>query len=176
MKVQDLLGSVVLVLVGVAGCEGPVNLEGQSVLDSRGCDPISPTLCGVPFPSDVYLVPDPSTVTGYHVVLPPTVVPPSSTGKVTDTSLFLRSDGFSPGSEAIVHLPGASSTGLADPSHIADSLLPDSPTILLDATTGQRVPHWAEIDQRSQPDGTPAYDTYDAPKALLIRPHTAERD
>jgi hypothetical protein len=153
-----------------AGCESTPEIEGTTVLDLRGCDPISPTMCGMPFPSSVYLVADPAMVTGYHVYLPPTVVPPSTTGAVSDTSLFLRSDGFSPGSDAIVHLPGATKAGLPDPDHIADSLAADSPTILLDATTNTRVAHWAEIDQRSQPEGTPEEDTFENPKALLIRP------
>lgn len=153
-----------------AGCDSPPEPLGSSILDARGCDPLSPTMCGMPFPSNVYLVADPAMATGFHVYLPPTVVPPSTTGAVSDTSLFLRSDGFSPGSDAIVHLPGATKVGLADPDHIADSLRPDSLTILLDATTGTRVAHWAEIDQRSQPEGSPEHDTFEAPKALLIRP------
>ena len=41
--------------------------------------------------------------------------------------------------------------------------------MLLDTVTGERIPHWAELDQRSYDSPTPE-DTPDGPRALLIRP------
>lgn len=140
------------------------------VLDMYGCDPIAPTVCGVPFPSNVYLVPDATRVTGYHVEIPQLVIPPSREGNLTDTTIFSRSDGFSAGSEAMIHLPGATTDGLPDPEHIADSVLADSPTVILDTVTGERVPHWSELDLRSHPTLMPAYDTPETKRLLLIRP------
>jgi len=148
---------------------GPLDVAGP-VLDVYGCDPIAPSICGVPFPSNVYLVSDTTTVTGFRVEIPQKVIPASREGVLSDTSIFRRSDGFSPGSEALIHLPGATITGLVDPEHIADSLLPGSPTVVLDAVTGALVPHWAELDLRSQPQRVPAHDTPEAKRLLLIRP------
>ncbi len=67
------------------------------------------------------------------------------------------SDGFSPSSTVLAFLPGAATTGLVDPLNIADSLAPDSPTIILDAETGELVPHWAELDMSHGDDGRRAF-------------------
>jgi hypothetical protein len=56
-------------------------------------------------------------------------------------------DGFSPGIAAMTHLPGATVAGLASPDTIEDSLEAESPTVIIDAETGERVPHWAELDE-----------------------------
>jgi hypothetical protein len=64
-----------------------------------------------------------------------------------------RADGFSPGLALMAHLPGATITGLADPLTIERSLTTESPTIVLDAETGELVPHFAELDV-STPDET----------------------
>src|SRR6185369_8911884 len=58
-------------------------------------------------------------------------------------------DGFSPATPILVHMPGARVTGLASPENattIAHSLDTDSPTVIIEAETGARVPHFAELD------------------------------
>ncbi|MFO0697051.1 MAG: hypothetical protein U0230_25985 [Polyangiales bacterium] len=162
----------VLFCLFVAGCDDssstPVATD-PKVLYADGCDPLVPTVCGYPFPSDIWLVDDPSMPTGHHVEMPDAFVPTSSSGGVTDLTVLRRSDGFSPGVALSTHLPGATKTGLPDPLHIEDSLLADAPTVLLDTVTGERVPHWTELDMRS--DDTPnEADTTDDPRALMIRP------
>ena len=63
-----------------------------------------------------------------------------------DPTPWTRSDGFSPGSSIMVHLPDAVSAGLPSAADIAASLEDASPTVLLDTVTGMRVPHFAELD------------------------------
>lgn len=109
--------------------------------------------------------------TGHHVHVPDdTVIPISRLGVMTDLSILHQSDGFSAGQQALVRLPGATPAGLPDAEHIADSLLPDSPTVLLDAETGERIAHWAELDMRSQTASTDPNDSDSVRRALLIRP------
>ncbi len=133
------------------------------------CDPLVPTECGFPFPSNVWLVDDPTTVTKKRVAFGKTTLPRSGSGKPgtgnqTNPAVFGLSDGFSPGVGPLTHMPGATATGLADPDHIADSLVvASSPTILIEADTGVLVPHFAEIDEST---------TQDAHRALMIRPAT----
>jgi hypothetical protein len=47
----------------------------------------------------------------------------------------------------MTRFPGATVVGLASPDTIEDSLEAESPTVIIDAETGERVPHWAELDE-----------------------------
>lgn len=131
------------------------------------CDPLVPTECGFPFPSNVWLVDDPSTPTHKRVAFGKTTLPRSGSGKPgtghqTNPAPWRLSDGFSPGAGPMTHLPGATATGLVDPDHIADSLVASStPTVLLEADTGALLPHFSEIDEST---------SQDAHRALMIRP------
>ncbi|NVL83643.1 hypothetical protein, partial [Escherichia coli] len=58
-----------------------------------------------------------------------------------DPSLFRDRDGFSPGMASLFILKGATADGLPTPDTLAASLDPNAPTILMDAETGDRVPH-----------------------------------
>ena len=112
-----------------------------------GCDPLAPTYCAFPYPNDYYTVDDSGTVTGRRLALPEDIMPPSRVGQRSTPDAFNEMDGFSPGIAAMTHLPGATVTGLATPDTIADSLLDDSPTVILNAETGERVPHWVDRDE-----------------------------
>lgn len=171
-----LAGSLLCALgAGCGGEIGPTKVNGGDfeggILDERGCDPITPYDCGFPFPSDVYLVEDATMVTGHHVHVPNGVlVPYANNGAETDLSILHESDGFSASAQVVARLPGATTVGLPDSAHIADSLLQDSPTVILDTVTGERVAHWAELDQRSLRDGFPSFDTDEGRRAFLVRP------
>jgi hypothetical protein len=136
-------------------------LYNGNLLAGEDCDPMVPTECGLPFPSSVYLAPDPSTPTGYHVAFGTKTLPKTSFGKHQDPTVWTASDGFSPGSTIMTHMPGATITGLPDPNHIADSLNATCPTVLLDADTGKLVPHWSELDVSNSDDTR---------RVLMIRP------
>jgi hypothetical protein len=131
------------------------------------CDPIVPTHCGYPFPSNVWTTPDPSMPTGQHVYFGKTTLPAASqTTTITQTPFFGR-DGFSPGSDIMAHLPGATVTGLPNPNTIASSVEADSPTVLMEADTGARVPHFSELDVST---------TNTAAQAFMIRPAIRLKD
>ncbi|MCR9166333.1 MAG: hypothetical protein ACE37F_23805 [Nannocystaceae bacterium] len=121
---------------------------GEAVVDwpNLECDPLVPTYCGYPFPNNVFSVADASTPSGRRLALSRATMPPTNDGFQGEPDAFNDRDGFSPGGTILAHLEGAVATGLADSLHIADSLGDDSPTILLDVTTGERVPHFAELD------------------------------
>src|SRR5262245_19055139 len=62
------------------------------------CDPLVPTACVLPFPSNRYLGADEKTPTGYHVVFPEGALPEPGGGKtVIPPDGFTQLDGFSPG-------------------------------------------------------------------------------
>lgn len=126
------------------------------------CDPMVPTHCGFPFPSNVYLTNDESTDTHKRVEFGPTTLPKNQGGVQSTPDNFRFSDGFSPGVAPMTHLPGATVTGLPTPLDIPRSLEPDSPTVMINAETGERVPHFAELDMTRG--------VTDDQRAFMIRP------
>ncbi len=127
------------------------------------CDPIDTTQCLTPFPDDFFTVADPTSPTGRRVHFPADVMPVNSSGVSVDPTDWNRNDGFSPGSEIIVNVPGVNlaKTGAAPLTDVARSLAPDAPIVLLDTTTRQRVPYWAELDTWNHDQAT---------RAVVIRP------
>ncbi len=129
-------------------------------LAATGCDPLVPSHCGFPFPSNIWLVDDAKTPTGHHVQFGPQTLP-QQVQKTIDPKPWTGSDGFSPGMNILTHLPGATAAGLPDENHLAMSASPQSPTILLNTRTGQLVPHIAELDRSSDEDSQ---------RSFMIRP------
>ena len=144
------------------------NGEGPPLL-STDCDPIS-SHCGFPFPSNVYLVDDASkkTPSGKSVQFGKSTMPRYRGDKDKfDVSLFTDLDGFSPGSGALMFIPGATATGLANPNQIETTVKADSPTILMEAETGELVPHWVDLDMSPRDDEE---------RAIIIRPAVRLKD
>jgi len=125
---------------------GPDDPPWDGAWPTLECDPIVPEYCGFPFPSNVFTVPEAGTVTGLRVELSEAMVPVANNGATTTLTPFNTRDGFSPGIALMTFLPGVIYEGLARPDSIEISLMPESPTVLLDAETGERVPHWVDID------------------------------
>jgi hypothetical protein len=121
------------------------------------CQPFEAQPCAFPFPSDLFTVPDPAAVTGLRVHLPGGGLPVSDQGVRLRTGPYDASDGFSPGSTLIVHVPGLDNpqalqrTGAAGLSDIGQSMSADQPIVVLDAQTGQPVPIWTELDPVGAP-------------------------
>lgn len=111
------------------------------------CDPLVPSYCGFPYPNDYWTEEDASSVTGLRLALPQVIMPTHSNGMQSDPAAFNEMDGFSPGIAAMTHMPGATVQGLATPDTIGASLQNDSRTVLLNAATGERVPHWVDLDE-----------------------------
>jgi hypothetical protein len=132
------------------------------------CDPIAPTHCGFPFPSNVYLADDPSTVTKKHVAFGKATLPTVNGTAKTKPATWSDSDGFSPGQAPMTDLPGATVSGLPTQDTIELSTTKDSPTILMEADTGALVPHFAEIDMSSA--------AKEGDRAFMIRPVVRLKD
>lgn len=122
------------------------------------CEGLDPAACVLPWPSSRYLREDPSTATGVRIDIPLDAMPENTRRIHADPSSFSRFDGFSPMTSMITVLPANTDyTVFADEAHIADSLGPDSHTVLLEvAEDGTTTPiaHFAEGD--SWPDVDPS--------------------
>lgn len=125
------------------------------------CDPLVPTKCGYPFPSNVYTVDAADTPTGRRVKIDDATLPVASNGGKSSGAPWSKSDGFSAGATLLAYLPGATANGLPGVESPQRSLEADSPTVVLDTVTGRRVPHFSEVDRS---EGDPEQ------RSLLIHP------
>lgn len=153
---RKLLLPSMLVLVA---CGGDPDLG----LPDPACNPLGGARCMTPWPSAVYEVDDPATATGRRLAIPAGTLPTNADGIAIDPARYNRHDGFSSAAPIMT----AFETGV-DPSNLVPytdypaSVTPASPTVLIDMSTGELVPHFAELDAQAaeQP----------ASQALFIRP------
>ncbi|MDX2086407.1 MAG: hypothetical protein SFX73_01100 [Kofleriaceae bacterium] len=145
-----------LVVVAACGSETGLPVDPQ-------CNPLGINACMTPWPSSAFEADDPSTATGRRLALPERTLPVNVDGLATDPTEWNLADGFSPSAPMVISFPTS-----VDPTHLPPfdnmdlSLAANSPTVLIDLTTGQRIPHFAEVD--AQAESTPGS------QALLIRP------
>jgi hypothetical protein len=119
------------------------------------CDSLVPSYCMYPFPNNVFSTADASTPTGRRIAFTSPSLPIHSSGLMLEPEVYNEADGFSAGQAMLTYLPNAATTGLPGWQDIEASLAADAPTVLINAETGERVPHWAEIDESTEDtDGT----------------------
>ena len=116
------------------------------------CQPYGGGPCLLPFPNNLFTRPDPSSTTGLRVSLPAGAMPINSSGQRVSVAPYDRADGFSPGSAAILHVPGLDNaaafarTGAAGVLDMASSLRENQPIVIIDEQTGRRQLIWSELD------------------------------
>lgn len=110
------------------------------------CNPVEDSHCMLPFPSRFYLEEGADTPTGYRVRFGAETLPQNIDGVQMDPTRWNEKDGFPILGPALFHLPGATLEGLAGPWAPWASLEPTHGTVLLDAETGERYPHFVERD------------------------------
>ncbi len=120
------------------------------------CDSLVPEYCAFPFPSNVYTSPNDQRVTGREVHLPT-----SQFTSNPDAEPWSWSDGFSPGAAITAYFPGATATGFPGHEDFEASLADTSPTVVIDVDTGERIPHFTELDHSANDPER---------RALFIRP------
>ena len=157
--------ALLAVMLLSTGC-GDGNLDDDELVVPEGCNPIAfEHDCMLPFPSDVFLQVDESTASGKRVVVGEAAALRDVDGGVVDPLTLHPADGFSPGSQILAlfaqGIDDEPLVGATDDVTLSSSN--DSPTLLIDSATGERMLHLAETDPRA-PD--------DARRALIIRPLT----
>jgi len=132
--------------------------ELQAALETSptGCDEFNTRTCLLPFPNDTYTVEDTASPTGRRVDLP-TGLLPNAEGQTLDPAAWNQN------TPIIVHVPGldAEQTNLPSERRISMSLTSESATVIVDLDSGGLVPHWAELDERTDDD---------ADRSLILRP------
>jgi hypothetical protein len=172
-----------LVLLAVLVFAGSLaHARGVWVRAARGaapvadCQPVGRRACLLPFPNNLFTRPDRSSATGLRVHLPAGAMPRGRTGQRVSVAPYDREDGFSPGSAAIVHVPGLDTpaalarTGAAGVLDIGRSLRPGQPIVMIDERTGERVALFSELDANATSPGST--DLLIHPAAALANGHT----
>ncbi|MFT3693119.1 MAG: hypothetical protein QM831_08250 [Kofleriaceae bacterium] len=148
-----------LSLLVVAACSGDTALPIEAQ-----CNPLGVNHCMTPWPSSVFEVDDATTPTGRHLAIPATTLPTNFDNAQIDPTGWNKADGFSPAAPMVMSFPGGVSVdGLPPADNMDLSIGPDSPTVIIDMSDGnKRIAHFAEID--AQAEATPDS------QALFIRP------
>jgi hypothetical protein len=160
-----------LTALALAACGGGGG--GSSIMldapNADRCEILDPDHCLLPFPSDALTVADSTTATGRRVAFHRESMPANADGIRIDPTEWNRNDGFSPGPQITLVIPGLDPvrSGLAPVTDLAKSLAPESNLVLLDADTGERVLAWAELDSHAPTGG---------PQALLVLPARSLRE
>eukprot|EP01105_Mastigella_eilhardi_P013120 TRINITY_DN2986_c0_g1_i4.p1 TRINITY_DN2986_c0_g1~~TRINITY_DN2986_c0_g1_i4.p1 ORF type:complete len:881 (+),score=128.31 TRINITY_DN2986_c0_g1_i4:284-2644(+) len=110
------------------------------------CDMTDPSMCALPFPSSFYLQEDSQSITGYHVNIGDGTLPATRLGKHLSPSVFNMFDGFSVSPTLLCYFKDVSTAGLVQLSNLSAYADSNSLTVIIDGTTGERVPHWVELD------------------------------
>lgn len=151
----------------LAAIAGPTALpacdDAISLPVEAACNPLGDGHCMTPWPSSAFEIDDPSAVTGRRLAIPDGALPSNVDDVAVDPTDWNLADGFSPAAPiAMAWKTGVSPEGLPPLDNLDLSLAADSPTVILDMTTGARVAHYAELDAQAA----------DSPgsQALLLRP------
>jgi hypothetical protein len=143
----------------------PIDLSRADECDFIGTQDTS--RCMLPFPDDYYTSEDADTETGERIDFGADAAPANTGGVHLDPADYAGNDGFSPGQTIVVRVPGLDNPdALAATNPVGLRKLgkyskKGAPVVVIDATTGERWPIWAEIDSNA----TSPEDT-----ALLIHP------
>lgn len=152
MKIKTLIPALIAASLVVTACTDGSDIHfvtepGPAAPPPLDCDPLTPSYCGFPYPNDYWTEADDTTETGRRLALPQIIMPTNTLGVQSDPGAFNEMDGFSAGIPAITHLPGAVTTGLPTPADIEASLDIASPTVMVNAATGEWLAHWVDIDE-----------------------------
>jgi hypothetical protein len=123
------------------------------------CEILDSTNCMFPWPSSTFTVADDSTVTGVRVNLNRESMPANKQGVKVDVTEWNRNDGFSPSQMILAQVPGLDleQTGVPAITDLEQSLGPDSPVVVIRASTGEQHLIFAELDANTDDPSEQAF-------------------
>ena len=115
-----------------------------------GCDALDPAMCTLPWPSTYHLRKDERTPTGWRVHLEQEHLPVNIDGRPLIPTYWNERDGFSIGSPMLAAFGDTSLEGLPTHEDVGFHTDPAVKSILIDTVTGERLPHWVEVDAHAE--------------------------
>ena len=113
-----------------------------------GCDPLDDALCLLPFPSSYFLEAS-DTPTGWQVAYGETALPENRDFVQVRPDAWNEKDGYSINSPMLAWFGDIDDSGLIGHEDLEAYLDADALTVIVDLETGERVPHFAELDATS---------------------------
>jgi hypothetical protein len=165
------------------------HFEAVTLLDPDVCEILNDVECLLPFPSSRYQTPDPFTLTGVRMDYPAGALPAIRVGSLSDLifgaptpldpARYNVHDGVSPTVQPNMHFPGGDDLAASDAPRLLEAprnfdlrgLDADSPSVLLDATTGERVAHFLENDANATGANAARQATFLRPGRSLMPGH-----
>jgi hypothetical protein len=178
-----LVGKVSVPAVGTHLAEATIQLKGGGAQSTSAtfetialdnpdvCEILNNAECLLPYPSSRFERPDPTTATGVRLAVPAYGLP-TLIGPALSPAPYNELDGWSPTPQITMHFPGGVDLGLSGAAVLQPAGVPqsppfdgirmpngrsldsDSPTLLIDADSGEHIFHWVELDAHA--NGNPA--------------------
>lgn len=157
---------IVVAVFALSACSSDVSLPMHG-----NCNPLGGNHCMTPWPSSVFEVDDATTETGRRLSIPMGTLPVNFNDDTVDPTGWNIADGFSAAAPILVSFPGGVSTeGLPPVDDMDLSVSADSPTVILDMTSGVRVAHFGEVDAIAE-DNPDSQALFLRPAARLVGGH-----
>lgn len=112
------------------------------------CNPVDPTMCGLPYPS-LFNMREAATPTGWQLAYTAAALPTNNAGTAMDPKYLNEKDGVSVLGALLFSFPDVDLTGVLGHETLGDYTNDDVKTVLIDVETGERVPHFVELDMRT---------------------------
>jgi hypothetical protein len=149
---------------------GDTGDTGGPAAGRKGCNPLAPEVCMLPFPANHFTKPDTTAATGLRLWVDPQASPKNKDGTPVYNPEADRRDGFASIPRIMTVLPAdvVFDDDTPDIDHPERSLLDTSTTLLIDAESGEKQPHFTEIDhQLDRREGTAKAD--DSRRILFVQ-------
>eukprot|EP00002_Diphylleia_rotans_P005930 TRINITY_DN1517_c0_g1_i2.p1 TRINITY_DN1517_c0_g1~~TRINITY_DN1517_c0_g1_i2.p1 ORF type:complete len:366 (+),score=69.76 TRINITY_DN1517_c0_g1_i2:51-1148(+) len=143
-------GLLAVLLLSAAIVAIPLSLVKDEHDITGPCDPLVPDYCLLPYPNNFWTSPDSRSETGIRLNLSTESLPKDNRGRGMSPREWNAMDGFSAFPAITTFFPNIDITNLPHHWNASESLEKNCPTVLLDAHTGEKVAHFAEIDEYSQ--------------------------
>ena len=141
--------SILLLCLGLASVIAPGCVTPITVPVDAWCEGTNPVHCMLPWPSDRWLIDDPGTDTGKRLNYSPDALPRNINRDDFNVSAYNTKDGFSPASALLTAFSSdvdtAATEGLALEGMWDLSLAANSPSIVIDIDSGERVAHMGDV-------------------------------
>jgi len=148
--------SVLLALLACGGSSddapaGPTDTGASPVatLDrapQTSCDPLDPGLCASPWPSSYFQVPSDTSESGWAYAFAADSLPRSEDGVQVSDAVLNGTDGYSTMTPLLVDLGAVDLDGTISHLDLGAYADADVKTVIVDVATGERVPHFVELD------------------------------
>src|SRR5918999_710912 len=120
-------------------------MAAPAVAAPRGCDPLDPAHCLLPWPNDHFRKDG-------RLALRDAMMPRDVDGRPVRASDYNRSDGFSPGQIVVTRVPrlDLGRSGAVPVTNVARAFARNAPIVVIEAKSGRRQLIWAELDAQAE--------------------------